>query len=464
MEKMSDIMSSIPEPAAAILGAWQSTLRQRASDPAIFAADGTTLRTFGAIEEEADELDHRWPRLPERSIVAVAIGNSPAWPAVFLALLRRGLITLPLGADLPVPSFATAVVRADGVLHLNPDAAPPEKVECLLDGTALLKLTSGTTGAPRAIRFTAAQLAADCHQICTTMGITPRDVNYGAIPFAHSYGFSNLVTPLLLAGVPLVATEDRLPRAIAEGLRSTRATVFPGTPTLFHHLAAIDLALPHLRLCISAGAPLSRAVWEAFHGRFGLRLHTFYGSSECGGISYDRAGDMIQEGFVGESMDGVRLELEGDSGQFSVHSAAAGLGYFPDHDPDNLGDGVFRPSDQLRRVPSGWVMTGRLSEFINVGGRKLNPLDVERCLAAFPGIRQNVVFGVASRLRGEEPVACVVGEVEPAEVLRFAAQRLPAWQVPKDVWLLPTLPVSERGKVSRRTLAEHYLSRDRSMR
>ena len=66
---------------------------------------------------------------------------------------------------------------------------------------AVLKLTSGTTGAPRAIRFTAAQLAADCEQICDTMGISDRDVNFGVIPLSHSYGFSNLLTPLLLRGV-----------------------------------------------------------------------------------------------------------------------------------------------------------------------------------------------------------------------------------------------------------------------
>src|SRR5690606_39188723 len=76
-----------------------------------------------------------------------------------------------------------------------------------------LKLTSGTTSAPRAIRFQAHQLVADCDHICETMGITDADVNFGVIPFSHSYGFSNLLTPLLCRGVALVASEDRLPRA-----------------------------------------------------------------------------------------------------------------------------------------------------------------------------------------------------------------------------------------------------------
>ena len=69
----------------------------------------------------------------------------------------------------------------------------------------LLKLTSGTTAEPRVIRFTARQLLADCDNICDGMGLREDDLNYGVVSFAHSYGFSNLITPLLCRGIPLVA-------------------------------------------------------------------------------------------------------------------------------------------------------------------------------------------------------------------------------------------------------------------
>ncbi len=64
-----------------------------------------------------------------------------------------------------------------------------------------------------------------------------RDINYGVAAFGHSYGFSNLVTPLIARGVQLVAAQDRFPRAIIEGLRSSGATVLPGAPALFRALA-----------------------------------------------------------------------------------------------------------------------------------------------------------------------------------------------------------------------------------
>ena len=112
----------------------------------------------------------------------------------------------------------------------------PESVDWGEDPPVLLKLTSGTTAAPRAIRFRSGQLLADAVQICDTMGIGEDDLNYAVIPLSHSYGFSNLVTPLLVRGVPMAISTDRMPRAVLDGLERTGATVFPGMPLFFQAL------------------------------------------------------------------------------------------------------------------------------------------------------------------------------------------------------------------------------------
>ena len=151
----------------------------------------------------------------------------------------------------------------------------------------LLKLTSGTTAEPRAIRFTAAQLLADCDNVCDTMGLREDDRNYGVISFAHSYGFSNLITPLLCRGIPLVAASDVMPHALVDGFASSGATVFPGVPAIFRTLAEVPAAGNALRLCISAGARLAKDVAGKFFESWGRKIHSFYGASECGGICYD---------------------------------------------------------------------------------------------------------------------------------------------------------------------------------
>ena len=447
-----------------ILAAWQATLARRGDAPAILGANGDVLRTFAGIEAEAAVLDATLEKLPARAVVAVQLGNDAMFPAVLIALWRRSLIPLPLDRSLERDPLAAAlgVCGARAFVTRAPDGTLLVEERSGGDGpdADFLKLTSGTTGAPRAVRFRASQLLADCEAVCDTMGIGGDDVNFGVIPWSHSYGFSNLVTPLICRGVRVVATEDRLPRALLDGLARSRATVFPGLPVFFQKLAELDAApLSRLRLCISAGAPLAAATAAVFRAKFGLKVHSFYGSSECGGIACDAGDSEVEEGCVGEPMRGVRLVHDEQTGRIEVHGNAVGDGYFPDPDESVLGGGRFVPGDLIRQTPHGLVLAGRVSDFINVAGRKLNPAEVEVRLRKCPGVREAVVFGVPSRLRGEEPVACVAGNVTASDVLRFCQADLPDWQVPKDFWLVDTLPVNERGKLNRRALAEAYRGR-----
>ena len=239
------------------------------------------------------------------------------------------------------------------------------------------------------------------------------------------------------------------------------ATVFPGMPLFFEKLAHLEDGppLPRLRLCISAGAPLPPQVGMDFTQRFGLKIHTFYGSSECGGIAYDAGEEPIYEaGFAGTPLRHVEILpgcAAGES-QMEVRSEAVGEGYFPEPSPEVLAEGRFVPSDLVRMGARGLYLAGRATDVINIAGRKLNPGEVEAQLARCPGVREVVVFGVPSPLRHEEAVACVSGLLQADEVLRFARTVLSGWQVPRDIWIVKELPVNDRGKISRRELARLY--------
>ena len=444
-----------------ILAAWRSVLARRSDAAAILAADGSVVRTFAAIESEAREMETAFGRLQPGAVVGLQFGNDALVPALLLALWGRGLVPAPLDRSLGKDALATALRVCGAGALVTASYAGGIAVEKRAGGREVdadfLKLTSGTSGDPRAIRFRAAQLSADCEAVCDTMGIGADDLNFGVIPWSHSYGFSNLLTPLLCRGVAVVASDERLPRALLEGLARTGATVFPGLPVLFQKLAELDGApLPKLRRCISAGAPLSAAVAEKFRARFGLKIHGFYGSSECGGIAYDTTDEAVPEGCVGEPLRGVRLVHDEATERVEVHGPAVGEGYFPAPDADVLGSGRFVPGDLVQRSPHGLVLAGRVSDFINVAGRKLNPAEVEACLRKIPGVREAIVFGVPSELRGEEPVACVVCEVGAAVLRQFCAANLAAWQVPRDFWIVDALPFNDRGKLSRRALVEAY--------
>jgi acyl-CoA synthetase (AMP-forming)/AMP-acid ligase II len=459
-----------------LLQPWDKTLARQADAPAILSTSGEVTRTFVDVEQQAWEFAGKVEIFQAGDVVGIQIGNHADWPSLLLACLRQQLVVLPLEQSIGERERdgALEICRAQGLITPDDDATHVMRLRTAAatpnwgnHAPALLKLTSGTTAAPRAVRFSSKQLLADCDQICRTMGISEADLNFGVIPISHSYGLSNLLTPLIARGVPMVLSRDRLPRAVLADLARTSATVFPGMPVFYQ--AFCDMkeipALPKLRLCISAGAPLSAEVARRFCEKFKQPVHSFYGSSECGGICYDRAGTIFEDGFVGAPMEDVDLtpfDPGAAATQVRVRSAAVGDSYFPESDEERLGNGVFVPDDLLTRHGSGFKIVGRVSDLINVAGKKVNPAEVEAHLLRFAGVREAVVFGYPSTLRNEEVAACVVGDVDltEAKVLEFCRAELSSWQVPKRIFLVDEIPVNERGKTSRRELAKRFGARE----
>jgi acyl-CoA synthetase (AMP-forming)/AMP-acid ligase II len=465
-----------------LLDAWQQTLRRAEDRPAIGSTRGEILRKFADVEEHACAFESNLEMFSPGSVIAVQIGNHEDWPSILIACLRRRLVVLPLEQSIndQQRDAALEVCKASAVVSAVPRREPPGVFRLqAADATAhwgehspsLLKLTSGTTAAPRAIRFRSHQLLADCNQICDTMEITDADLNFGVIPISHSYGFSNLLTPLIARGVPMVVSRDRTPRAILADLARSEATVFPGMPVFYQAFCEMEHVpvLPKLRLCISAGAPLPRVVPKKFREKFNLTLHSFYGASECGGICYDCETINEVEGFVGRQMKGVGIELldpDSAASPIQVSSAAVGDGYFPEPDEEKLSDGTFVPDDLLARDEAGFKIVGRISDVINVAGKKVNPAEVEAHLLRFGGVRRAVVFGrpAGAGLRNEEVAACVVvsAQVSESDLLRFCRAALSGWQVPKRIFVVDAIPMNERGKVSRRDLARRFSTVDES--
>ena len=459
----------------ALLRAWSETLARKADLPAIFDTPGEVLRTFAQVENRSREFQDSLGKFAAGDVVAIQIGNHEDWPSWLIALLRHEIVTLPLEPGMAKEERdnilkicnAVAVVSAaapgGGNIEVLPMRTSPATTDWDKNPPALLKLTSGTTARPRMVRFRSEQLLADCDNICATMGITDADVNFAVIPVSHSYGFSNLITPLVTRGVPMVLSSDPLPRAILDDLERSGATVFPGMPVFYQAFCELRVVprLDRLRLCISAGAPLSLEVARRFREKFQRPIHSFYGSSECGGICYDREGAEIEAGFVGEPMKGVSLELlepQAGSSRVRVRSAAVADGYFPEPNEEKLGHGFFVPDDLLQKSGEGFRIVGRISDVINVAGKKVNPAEVEAALLRYEGVRQAVVFGRESTLRNQEVAACVVasGDVNESQLLEFCRRRLSGWQVPKQILLVAEIPVTERGKISRRDLARTF--------
>ncbi len=410
--------------------------------PAIIEATSGKITTRGELLGHANALA---AGIREGDVLPLQMPNSVDFVATILAVLRQRAVAMLIDRD----ASDAEVSRITGHFGRHPKLPPSARV---------IKLTSGTTGTPRGIVTTEENLLADCENICRSMGIGPDDLNFGAIPLSHSYGFSNLVTPLITQGTALVISNSYLPQTIIDFCNRYQCTILPGIPMMFEHLASThraDGAFDTVRTFISAGAPLPSSTSRRFRERFGKSIHSFYGCSECGGITYDREGSAVERGTVGRAMDGVTLSMRG--ARLIVHSPAAADGYL--HDASNfepLEHGKFVTDDLVEMRDGEVALTGRVNDLINIAGKKVNPREIEQIILQIEGVRQVKVYGEPAGARGEVVAAAIVAnpEVTREAVRAFCQERLASHKVPRIVKLIDAMPVDDRGKVTRSALAE----------
>ena len=462
---------------------FQRFLTLATNDPhaaALIDGAGGAVTTRAALLARAEELATQLASygMQEGDAVGVRLPNSVDFVAAFLAASKLGLVVFPIDRNANESEVATILghFAIRGLIHDGGRVIPsavegsPEAGDAstllgmtrmterprVPKDTRLVKLTSGSTGLPKGIATTEANLIADCTNICRTMGISPADVNLGAIPFSHSYGFSNLVMPLIVQGTAVVVSNDYLPQSLIDLANRHHCTVAPLIPMVFEHLAmSTHGRFETVRTFISAGAPLPPSTSRRFRERFGIDIHSFYGCSECGGITYDRRGGAVERGTVGGAMDGVTLSI--DAKRLSIRSASVAAGYLFDAGHfEAFDDGVFVSDDLVELGDDDEVaLTGRASDLINTAGRKVNPREVEAVILQIDGVREARVYGEAAGARGDVVAAVIVAtpNVTREVVREFCRARLSLHKVPRIVKIIDAMPVDERGKVKRAALA-----------
>ena len=402
---------------------WRQVAQDRGKDLALHDLASGQQWTFAELARQAE----RRPKCT--APVVFPQGHSAEFIMTVLQAWRDGAVVCPLESDQP----------------RQPLQVPPAPCRHL-------KTTSATTGLARQIAFRPEQLAADAENIVATMGLRPDWPNLGVISLAHSYGFSNLVLPLLLHGIPLILAPSPLPEAVRQAAAQQSAVTLPAVPALWNAWHQAGTLPEQIRLAISAGAPLPAALEREVMQRAGLKIHNLYGSSECGGIAYDVSSEpRSEDDCAGTPLRNVQVTLN-EEGCVCVTGGAVGETYWPD--PDNrLTGGRFQTGD-LGELKNGRVyLRGRLGDQINVAGRKVSPASIERVLAQHSAVKECLIFGVPCEDsdRTEVVVACVAAgaRVEADELRQFLLARLPAWQVPRQWWFVDSLTANERGKLSR---------------
>ena len=348
------------------------------------------------------------------------------------------------------------------------------------DDVAFWLYTSGTTGKPKA----AVHLQRDMGVCCEGYGrhvlaIGPEDRTFSVAKLFFAYGLGNaLYFPFHVGATTVLYPGRPEPAKVFEIIHRHHPTLFYAVPTAFAAMLQVPDAeraydLRSLRLCLSAGEPLPKAIYERWLERFGLEILDGIGSTEmCHTFIGNRRG-RVRPGSSGLVVPGYEAKIVDDSGQelgadevgnllVKGESACAGYWNQPERTKQTIDGEWVRTGDKYRRDADGYFWyAGRSDDMIKAGGMWVSPAEVEGALAEHPAVVEAGVVGAADKDELVKPLAFVVLARAHAptaaleeELKQFVKQRLAPYKYPRWIVFVSELPKTATGKIQRFRLRE----------
>jgi acyl-CoA synthetase (AMP-forming)/AMP-acid ligase II len=452
-------------------------------DRVLLVLDGVVeflIAYYGALAAGAAVVPHN----PDtrREILAHALNDSGA-RAVVLEGKHVNLLAAP----------SERLPALDHVISLDPAELPEagrvthHEFSALLAGAAeasplagaedlaCLVYTSGTTGKPKGVMLSHANVLANTRSITEYLELTASDNMAMVLPFYYVYGASVLNTHVAVGGTLTLVGSLTFPAALLKNIAKHTCTGFAGVPSTFARLVQLNLAafdLSSLRYLTQAGGPMSAELTRKVRAALpSAKLYVMYGQTEAAArLSYVPPDALDRKlGSVGIAIPGVSLRVldeagqeapPGKTGEVVARGANVMLGYWRDGEATLR---VLRP-EGLRTGDLGYFdedgflfLVGRQSELIKSGAHRIGPREIEETIERLPEVAECAVVGVPDELLGEAILAVIVlapGATLSAEaVQRHVVEHLPRYKMPSEVRFVSELPRTATGKVQRRALA-----------
>jgi long-chain acyl-CoA synthetase len=377
----------------------------------------------------------------------------------------------------PIRVFTTNEAAGEQmtIRHLY-ESGSPERLPTLDERPLIFQFSSGSTGRAKRLIRTHANAAVE-GRLYRACGFGPEDRVLCAVPLFHNWGLGSCVFTQAVVGTCIVILEDPHPFLLRrhhalELIERERVTIFPGVPYNYRLMAESpgDADLSSLRLCFTAGAALSHPIFEAFGQRFGVLVRQLYGTTETGMISANTGPDPVSTwASVGKPSEEVSVEIvgedgetvpAGEEGEVTVTSPATTTGYvgagLEEQNRIAFRDGRYHTGDLGRFGDDGLLyLTGRTKLLIEIGGYKVDPIEVEDVVLEHPAVAEAIVVGVPGQVQGEERIKAAVvtsTEVESKELTAFCRERLANFKVPHVFEFRDAIPRSPMGKILRKYL------------
>jgi len=401
--------------------------------------------------------------------VAVQLPNLPQFLFTYFAILKAGLVMVPLNPLLKAPEvayqlrdsesrmlitfegFAAEAVagareagdvsmyvvnlpgndqRPEGTrdydeLYFADDTGEIEPVNA--DDTAVIIYTSGTTGKPKGAELTHFQLYMNCTVAGELFGFRDDDIGVAVLPMFHVFGLSSVLNTAVRFGGTLVLIPRFEPDAVLDAIARYRCTIFSGVPTMYYTLLQADVAsrdLSSLRVGISGGAAIPGEVIRAFEEKFpGVVILEGYGLSETASTTtFNVSAEQRKVLSIGKPIWGVEVRVVDEQdkplppgseniGEIVIRGHNVMKGYYGNlaATAEAFRGGWFHTGDLAYADKDGYLfVVDRKKDMLIRGGYNVYPREIEEVLFGHPAVAEAAVVGKADPKLGEEILAFVV--------------------------------------------------------
>ena len=350
----------------------------------------------------------------------------------------------------------------------NPNLSISEK------NTASIIYTSGSAGRPKGEMLSHNNIVSNTLSICQYLQLAEDDIQAVVLPFYYVMGKSLLNTHFAVSGRVVINNKFAFPASVLNSMVEEEVTGFSGVPSTYAHLLHRSPIkkycgkLTSLRYCSQAGGHMSRATKEEL--RRTLPPHTdiyiMYGATEASArLSYLSPNKFKEKmDSIGKAIPGVSLKVidgkagdlpPGEIGELVASGDNIMQGYWRDQEATArvLDERGYRTGDLAYRDKEGYFfIVGRKDHLLKVGGRRINPIEVEDVLMGSGHVTETVVLGIDDQLLGHKLVALIAlknNHCSSSELLKHCAKNLPKYKLPSEIKLVPRLPHNTSGKVDR---------------
>ena len=482
--------------------------------PFLCAPESARVTTYGELAARADALAAEFDRrdIAEGDRVAFMLPNGTAAATLFVGTMAAGRIVVPVNllaqdahldhtlahagprlvyasaehadrvrASIARTGAAIALETIDADGYALPAAPPPRLAARDPRRPAMLMYTSGTTGLPKGVLLSHANMLHAGRTVAAHHGLSARDRVLSSLPLYHINGQCITTVGTLVSGGSIVMPRRfSVTRWWAE-VERWRPTWLNLVPTIVAYLLnaadptpAQREAMRTLRFARSASAPLPPDQQRAFETRFGVGIVEAMGLTECASVAFcnpmepgsRRIGSPgrplgIEARVVGPDR---RVLRDGETGEIELRGPGVMIGYYraPELTAATVDpDGWLATGDLGSRDADGYYyVTGRLKELIIKGGENIAPREIDEALLRHPAILEAAAVGVPDRDYGQEILACIVlkpgCELTRDEIDAHCARELGRYKSPRHVRFVDALPKGPSGKIQRMALARDF--------